>query len=243
VTELLRGRCLDASTVVLEVARPDGSVEEPACLVGQTIGDGEPGPFRPASSISDDAYDDRACAFSDTLAMGEVGGRWRTYFLEVARHGWASRHRLALIEDFEPEGLQEGLRGTNVAVHQLLGVPSVLEARLLCRHLIDGQANSPVQRWREAVLPGLTAPDMELLEALWEPVLRPWPEIVLKIREVARRRSVDPALLETLKVKAGERLTPDRVEVLGRRGLLQRTPEYGDELSVMVLAALEAEKE
>ena len=246
IVMLVRERCLAGSLDLLPLGLlASGSSALPEEVLAQACEVEDPGVFRPASIAEEESLSYPLVFGLSGVAQltAPMATTWHTYFTQVARHGWASLHRLALFEERVPERVHQDLRGSPVAIHYLSELPSVLEVRLLCRLLSQGAALSFEQRWREAVLPGFAAPDLRLIERLWNPILGAWSGVVATLVDEAAKRGISPATVRDLDPSKPPTPTSEIAGRLWERGLLQRTPEHGDELSVLVLIAKEEEKE
>jgi hypothetical protein len=127
-----------------------------------------------------------------------------------------------------------------------MGIPSVLEFRILCRMM--GAGNTTDGQWRETMIASLAGSDLSLGEELWEVIADSFDAVVNQLILFARRRGWHE--MNFSKVWRNWRPSPPGAELdifrllksrnfdLLSQGMTVYTPEYGEEIHSSILAVL-----
>jgi hypothetical protein len=130
-----------------------------------------------------------------------------------------------------------------------MGIPSILETRLLCRMDIDG--NYADAQWREYLLSSIAGDDPLLVEALWHVILGSSEQIYEALSQFAHKKGWEKSEIEQRISRwkpqppgGGHRLKPtDSSFSLLSEGYTLYTPEYGEEIHPAALALLGRNKD
>ena len=132
-----------------------------------------------------------------------------------------------------------------LSYHWWWGIPSILETRFLCRFVEESDNNSISARWREFILPSLSAGDIELLQVLWNTYDSPIKNLTDMLNKYASDLlwvKEDLINLNILNHKYGRnnhshmKQPPKSIIKLWSKGLINYTPEYGLEVHSAALS-------
>jgi hypothetical protein len=136
-----------------------------------------------------------------------------------------------------------------LSIRYWFGFPSVLELRLLCRFNRNYlSAQDEKARWREYLIPSLAETDVALADKLWERVLEPVEDLINFLSIDAQNKGWNKELLSKWGIYDFLKNNEKNMSIgkicnsyllLLANGVICRTPEYGTELHISALAALE----
>jgi len=138
-----------------------------------------------------------------------------------------------------------------LSVRCLWGVPSVLETRVICRSMTEGDSLSTSDRWREHVLPAIVGFDLRATRWLWNCVTEGTQAILSALLSYAAEQGWSREFL--ISIGAAEFIDSGtnkniqhplgRFQKLWATGAIGWTPENGAELHPSALLLLNKEKE
>lgn len=132
---------------------------------------------------------------------------WMSFVASAARLDWPARTRLLLPMRRAPAADTD----SRLALLHLWSEVSRVELTLLC-HEAGRDGDLLESLWREAILPEVCGGDLELVGALWHPVIESEQQTLAALSQVAQQRGWSDQL--RLEVTAARRLVGQRSEIL-----------------------------
>lgn len=246
-----------------DVALPPAASDGPITVLSEALGATRTAPDRPWTvEHLHEALEGRPQAIflghGDEQAERQIE-RWFRLMSEWAEHsqGMAGRsEEPTALCMFLPAGAAlRSIPATNVylAVRYWWMLPSTLEMQLLCRLRHGDEDRDSASLWREHVLPSLAGSDAALVDCLWHESEVAADALLARLKAVAAARGWTPQRIRSIggdalvrdsgALEASYARPPQGYVALWAHGLLSVTPEYGIELHVAALAALDRTEE
>jgi len=173
--------------------------------------------------------------------------RWAQASQQMDRRGNSGLiDRLPLLISLIPAQLKTMHMNGDVrlSLHWWSGIPSLLEAQLLCRTGSSAEIDDEDRRWREYLMPELFSGDLDLLEFLWKPLvhMHDLDGLISQLERYAQQRGWNTADMQSAIVprglaQKGPSYLSHELQELWARGWLYESTEYGWELHSAVLVA------